>query len=268
MAHPPRKLAFILASTDHGTLIVNRFDYHMVDASRGYGVGYFLLENASYEVQEGSIGTNLLALRRQHFGDGVVALDCGANIGVHTVEWAKAMTGWGHVVGIEAQERIYYALAGNLAINNCFNARAVHAAVGAAIGTLQIPTPDYRAPGSFGSLELRRVEGTEFIGQEIDYSEGKLTTIRMLTIDSLGLPRLDLVKIDVERMELEVLEGARATLERFRPIVMVERLKASQEAICEVLAAYGYDWFVIGLNILAVHQADPCRQAITVKPPG
>jgi hypothetical protein len=47
MAYPPRKIAFILASTDHGTLIVNRFDYHMVNASRGFGVGYFLLENSS-----------------------------------------------------------------------------------------------------------------------------------------------------------------------------------------------------------------------------
>ena len=32
----------------------------------------------------------LLALRRRHFGDGVIAVDCGANIGVHTVEWARA----------------------------------------------------------------------------------------------------------------------------------------------------------------------------------
>ena len=131
MAYPPRKIAFILASTDHGTLIVNRFDYRMVDATTGYGVGYFLLENSSYEAQEGSIAMRLLSLRRQHFGDGVVALDCGANIGVHTVEWAKGMTGWGFVIAIEAQERIYYALAGNISINNCFNVHVIHSAVGA-----------------------------------------------------------------------------------------------------------------------------------------
>ncbi|MGA8320591.1 MAG: hypothetical protein WB774_07170 [Xanthobacteraceae bacterium] len=32
-------------------------------------------------------------------------------------------------MAFEAQERIYYALAGNIAINNCFNARAINAAV-------------------------------------------------------------------------------------------------------------------------------------------
>ncbi len=267
MAYPPRKIAFILASTDHGTLIVNRFDYRMVDATTGYGVGYFLLENSSYEAQEGSIAMRLLSLRRQHFGNGVVALDCGANIGVHTVEWAKGMTGWGFVIAIEAQERIYYALAGNISINNCFNVHVIHSAVGAQEGLLRIPVPNYLAPGSFGSLELRQSGANEFIGQDIDYSEPKLATIRLMTIDSLNLSRLDLIKIDVERMELDVLQGAKATIERFRPILIVEQLKASKDEITAVLASYGYEWFALGLNFLAVHPSDPTRQAINVTQP-
>ncbi len=268
MAYPPRKIGFILASTDHGTLIVNRFDYHMVNATTGFGVGYFLLENSSYETQEGSIAMQLLTLRRQHFGDGVLAVDCGANIGVHSVEWARGMTGWGSVIAIEAQERIYYALAGNLSINNCFNARAVHAAVGAHDGSLRMPVPNYLAPASFGSLELQQSEANEFIGQEIDYSEQALATVRLMTIDSLNLSRLDLIKIDVERMELEVLRGAQATLGRFRPIVIVEQLKASKEEIASVLASYGYEWFALGLNFLAVHPGDPTRRSISTVQPG
>ena len=268
MAYPPRKIGFILASTDHGTLIVNRFDYRMVDAKGGFGVGYSLLEKSSYEVEEGSVVMQLLAVRRRHFGDGVVAVDCGANIGVHSVEWAKGMTGWGFVVAIEAQERIYYALAGNLAINNCFNAYAVNAAVGAQDGSLRIPVPNYLAPASFGSLELRQYDDNEFIGQDIDYSEQKLATVRMMTIDSMNLTRLDLIKIDVERMELEVLHGAKAAIERFRPIVIVEQFKASKQEIAAVLTAHGYDWFAFGLSFLAVHPGDPTRRSINVVTPG
>ena len=34
---------------------------------------------------------HLLELRRQYHGDGVVAIDCGANIGALTIEWATAI---------------------------------------------------------------------------------------------------------------------------------------------------------------------------------
>ncbi len=98
----------------------------------------------------------VLDLRRKYHGDGVVAIDCGANLGVHTVEWAKHMSGWGVVLAFEAQERIYYALAGNIAINNCFNARAIHAAVTNRSGRMKMPKPNYLANSSFGSLELKK----------------------------------------------------------------------------------------------------------------
>src|SRR6202047_4998413 len=146
-----RKLAFVLASSKHGTMILNRFDVHMINAEAGYGVGHQILETTAFDPQEVKLAVELLLLRRRHYGDGVVAFDCGANIGVHTIEWAAAMTGWGSVLAIEAQERIYYALAGNIAINNCFNAIAVHGAVSSESGILKIPNPDYSVPYRFGS---------------------------------------------------------------------------------------------------------------------
>src|SRR5450432_1229159 len=129
MSDTQRKLAFVLAASDHGTMIVSRLDYRMVSPTQGFGVGFQILERGAFDAGEVSIALSVLELRRQYFKDGVLAIDCGANIGVHTIEWAKRMTGWGSVLSIEAQERIYYALAGNIAINNCFNAIAIHAAV-------------------------------------------------------------------------------------------------------------------------------------------
>ncbi len=256
MANPPRKLAFILAPTDQGTLIVNRFDYKMVDAARGFGVGFMLLNEASYDAADVAMAVQLLGLRRQYHGDGVVALDCGANIGVFTVEWAKAMTGWGQVLAIEAQERIYYALAGNIAINNCFNARAIHAAVTAVPGPMRIPVPDYLSPGTFGSLELQDSPDAEPIGQPIDYSAERGALVSGITIDALNLPRLDLLKIDVERMELQVLQGAQQTIARHLPVIIVERLKTPVETLDAVLASHGYKRYPNGLNIIAIHPSD------------
>ena len=119
-----RPITWVLVATNHGTLLVNRHDHHQVGSS-GYGVGYQLLNTSAFDAPEVNTARTLLSLRRRHYGDGVVAVDCGANIGVHSVEWARHMDGWGEVIAIEAQERIFYALAGNLSINNCFNARAV-----------------------------------------------------------------------------------------------------------------------------------------------
>ena len=88
----------------------------------------------------------------------MVAIDCGANVGVHTVERATAMTGLGTVIAIEAQERLYYALAGNITINNCFNATAKHAAVAADAGIMNIPMPDYTTASSFAATNCARAQ--------------------------------------------------------------------------------------------------------------
>ena len=98
MRNVGRTLAFVLASSNHGTMIVNRFDYQLTAPGRGFGVGFQILERGCFDPQEVELAIQLLELRRIHNGDGVVAIDCGANIGVHTVEWAIAMTGWGSVV--------------------------------------------------------------------------------------------------------------------------------------------------------------------------
>lgn len=250
-----RKLAFVLASSNHGTMIVNRLDYRMVDAQRGYGVGYQLLETGNFDPGEVSLAVDLLALRRKFHGDGVVAIDCGANIGVHTIEWAAFMTGWGSVLSIEAQERIYYALAGNIAINNCFNAIAINAAVSSESGLLSIPTPNYLVPSSFGSLELRQRSGNEFIGQAVDYTQNT-STVRKLALDEFNLPRLDLIKIDIEGMELEALEGAKETIGRTRPIMLIEKIKTDAGQLHQWLVAHGYEVIDAGINMLAVHASD------------
>jgi FkbM family methyltransferase len=259
-----RKLAFVLASSDHGTMIVNRFDYRMINETEGFGVGFQILNTAQFDPEEVKMAVQLLQIRRKHHGDGVIAIDGGANIGVHTVEWAKAMTGWGSVLAVEAQERIYYALAGNVAINNCFNATAINAAISSESGTLQIPNPNYFLPSSFGSLELRQRAGNEFIGQQIDYANNTVI-VRKVTIDEINLPRVDFIKLDIEGMEMEALEGARQTIDRSVPILLIERIKADGAQLTQWLEGRGYQVMQVGINLLAVHKTDKTLADIVVK---
>lgn len=256
MRNVGRQLAFVLAACNHGTMIVNRFDQRMTGPDPGVGVGMQLLDAAAYDPLEIELALQLIDARHRFHGDGVVAIDCGANIGAHTIEWAISMTGWGSVVAVEAQERIYYALAGNIAINNCFNAIAMHAAVSSERGTMNIPVPDYFTFSSFGSLELKPRADTEFIGQAIDYAQNTVP-IEKITIDALSLPRVDFVKLDIEGMELEALMGAEQTIARSRPIFLAEHIKVGREPLRAFLEKHGYKVADAGMNLLAVHKSDP-----------
>jgi FkbM family methyltransferase len=262
MTYPKRPSPFVILATHQGTLITNKNDYRMIDATRGYGVGWQLFNQSCFDPDEVGVALKLLGFRRTHFGDGVVGLDLGANLGVHTIEWGKTMYGWGQVIAVEAQERIYYALAGNIAINNCFNARAIHGAIGSEEGVLDIPVPDYLQPASFGSLELRQTATSEFIGQTILPERNQ--RVRMLTIDSLQLPRLDFIKIDVEGMELEALAGGRATIDQHKPVMLIESIKTDKVALLKFLEERNYKTFPLGINMLAVHTSDPTLSQISV----
>ena len=47
-------------------------------------------------------------------------------------------------------------------------------------------------------------------------------TVPLVTLDSLNMPACRMIKIDTEGMELEVLKGAKALIERCRPLLYVE----------------------------------------------
>lgn len=247
---PHRPLPFVLAASDHGPMIVSRLDFAQSPGGF-YGVGFQILHTGSYDAPEIDEVGAILDNCRAHNGDGVVFLDCGANIGVHSLSMAKHMLGWGSVRAFEAQERLFYALAGNIALGNFFNITATHAAVGRETGTILMPQPNYQRSGSLGSLELQCSPKTEFIGQPISYSKNNMTPVQMIAIDDLGLTRVDFIKIDVEGMELEVLEGALGTLESHRPVLLIEWIKSGAAAIRDFLIPLGYSLRESGANLIA-----------------
>jgi FkbM family methyltransferase len=256
---PRRPVAYVLAATNHGSMIVNRNDHAEKGADGVFGVGYQLLSHSSFDPVEVSLVLALLGWRRQYFGSGVMAIDGGANVGVHTLEWARHMYGWGRVLAFEAQEYVFYALAGNIALNNCWNASARLCALGEQEGYIDVPEPDYLEPGSFGSLELRQRKDTEFIGQQVSYQAEDCVRTPMVSIDSLGMARLDFLKADVEGMELDVLRGGRDTLERCKPVIMAEVIKSDPQALSAFLKGLGYEVITKGMgdNLLAIHRTDP-----------
>lgn len=94
-----------------------------------------------------------------------------------------------------------------------------------------------------------------------------MAVIRQLALDEYNLPRADFIKLDVEGMELDALQGANKTIERSRPILLVEKIKSNPEQISRWFSDRGYLLREVGINILAVHSDDKVRAEIIPAPP-
>lgn len=154
----------------------------------------------------------------------MIVLDIGANIGVLTVEMARLAQ---VVISFEAERRLQQMCCANVALNDLRNVRTIHAAVGEFDGGIVLPSIDFDVDGNFGCMEM------------MGHEKGNL--VQMLRIDSMKLPQCDFMKIDVEGMERDVLIGAHATIERFRPIIYIENdRKEKSEQLIEHLLQLDY----------------------------
>jgi hypothetical protein len=86
-----------------------------------------------------------------------------------------------------------------------------------------------------------------------------------VTIDEINLPRVDFIKLDIEGMEMEALEGARQTIDRSVPILLIERIKADGAQLTQWLEGRGYQVMQVGINLVAVHKTDKTLADIVVK---
>jgi FkbM family methyltransferase len=138
-------------------------------------------------------------------GPGAVAVDVGANIGA-TVLIMDAYAGKdGRVIAIEPGPQSFALLQRNLARNEVATVTALNCAVSSEPGRMT-----FRENSAYGHL-APGAEGPQVEVQTLDQ-----------IVEDLGLTRLDLLKIDTEGFEPQVLEGAKATLERLRPVIYLE----------------------------------------------
>lgn len=237
-------------------MIFNRFDVTEPKPGFQVGVGAQLLYFGDFDEVAGIATSEILSARRAVHGTGVVALDVGANVGAHVVRWAKHMEGWGKVLAFEPQERVFYALAGNLALNNCFNATATHVGVGVRCGEVSTPVLKSNEWGNFGGFRMGHADPDN--GEYLD----ERLIVRVVSVDSLALPRVDFIKIDVEGMELDVIAGARETIEKHRPVIYAEHAIIGLDRIKTALPGYTFVCARDDDNVLCVHREDPILQVL------
>ena len=167
------------------------------------------------------------ALFAQVIQRGDTVLDVGANFGAHTLQFARLVGPHGSVVAIEPQRVLFQMLCANMALNEQFHVQTLHAAAGAAPGSILVPDLDYTQPENFGGVEV----GNTVAGE----------TVAVATLDTLQLDALRLIKIDVEGMEADVLRGAVKQIELHRPILHIENDRRERSAeLIGLIEGLGY----------------------------
>jgi FkbM family methyltransferase len=193
-------LPFKLVNGRYGTFLINTNDLYVGKAVELYG---------EYGEQE-------IALFRQIIRSGQTVLDIGANIGTHTVFFARLVGPHGTVHAFEPQRIIWQQLAANIMLNGLLNVHSYHLALGEHTGTITVPLLDYYTANNFGGVSMQE--------------QGAGETVSLQPLDDLNLPACHFIKIDVEGMEKLVLSGSIKTIEKYRPILYVENDRKDKSA--------------------------------------
>jgi FkbM family methyltransferase len=193
---------------------------------------YFYRRRIAEEARSGEPELALLAKLVPHGG---TAVDIGASQGVYAYALAAIAD---RVVAFEPNPD--YAFFARWMLRGCAEVHELALSDESSRGTLHVPLSDQ-------GMVLHLAGSLKRTHSQFRNSETHDVEIR--TLDDFGLVNVRFVKADVEGSEREVLDGARATLARDRPIILLELLSGTHEdpgtcaaAICE---SFGYDAFII-----------------------
>jgi len=170
------------------------------------------------------------AVRRGLSAADACFIDVGANRGAVTIPVAQSRPTC-RVVSVEPVNQMIEKLRDGLSLNPTIERVDVVHAFLVAPHADQPPVP--RLVGASWNLFADTTERTASEAIALSAEGAARTTLDDL-VGSLGLSRVDVVKIDVDGFELDVLRGARRTLRRFAPLLVMEWSPAS-------LRSYGVD---------------------------
>ncbi len=218
-----------LVPARHGTMLVNENDRFMGQAYLRYG--------ECCEIE--------LRLLEQLADLPGMAVEIGANMGIFTVPLALRLAQRGRqIMAFEPQPVVFQQLCANLVLNGLTNVQAMPYACGAEESYVTFAVPEYRQAGNFGGVEMT-MRGDLAVPQASETQSeaaGRLCRVPCFRLDSfLSAEPVGMMKVDVEGFELPVLEGAARTIERDRPLLLVENDRRENSlALTGWLLEHGY----------------------------
>lgn len=176
-----------------------------------------------------------------------IIIDGGANIGFHSVQFAK-LAYEGKVYSFEPQPMIFNVLSANSLINGTSNI----------IEQYRLGLGDKTDIAEMSPLSEQEFSPTciNYGGRGLTYDRDGGEKVSIITVDSLNLDKLDFIKLDVQGFELKVIEGGKNTIIKNLPIMFIENYKNQEDDIkvLEMLKNYGY----INYRLIATEYQEDC----------
>jgi FkbM family methyltransferase len=158
----------------------------------------------------GEWGDDGIFVLSQMLRPGDVVIDIGANLGTHTLAFARIVGESGVVIACEPQRIAYQMLCGNVALNTFPNVTCIAQAFSDVAEAVSVPAYDPNSPHDTDRTEQSETQLVELVDA--------------LPLDSLGIPKCALIRIGDEETAAKVIMGAKETLRRCRPILFVRNL--------------------------------------------
>ncbi len=140
-----------------------------------------------------------------------VVIDVGANIGCTSILFGELAE---QVISFEPSPTTFNLLQKNIKQSGLENITLLNSALGSNPGVSKITYAESNRSGGF--ISNKTTISTGHVTEKIRIE--KLDNI----IHDLNISKLDFIKIDVEGFEKEVIEGARNTINKFQPIIVLE----------------------------------------------
>lgn len=155
---------------------------------------------------------DLVRIIRKLVKIGAVVVDVGANIGAITLPLAEMVGNHGKVIALEPIPKLFNLLCGNIALNSLYHVTPLR----------------YAAADKRDIVKLKFDQAKNF-GTATIVDNGD-ETAQTILFDDLNLTACDFIKIDVEGYEKEVINGALATIGKFRPLLLLENDRTDKSA--------------------------------------
>lgn len=163
-----------------------------------------------------------------------VVLDIGANIGAHSLRFARLVGAGGSVYAFEPTNYAFKKLQRNVALNNFRNLDLYQVALSNQNQPQQ--KISYRASWKTDGSRIQESSVVDFIRLDDWATKQSLT-------------KLDFIKIDVDGNEYAVLDGARELLKKFKPMMIAEigayHFADESKNPWQILADLGYEFWNI-----------------------